>query len=243
MTNQIDKKLPQCWQDLQDTLENGIDRVILFGPSGIGKTFAGMNIGNVKAGAFRLVCTEDMTNMDVTGSFMPDGKGGFQWLNGSALKAWEGNGTDGGRLIVDEIDKASGDVYATLLAMLDSPESASWEHPSTGRIHKPKTGFSAIMTTNVENMGELPTALTDRFPIKIRINEPHPDALLRLSPELRNFAVAMADAGDRRISLRAFLAYDTLRKKIGNERSAVLTFGNRAESILDAIRVESVSHE
>jgi MoxR-like ATPase len=235
MSTQEKVKLPQCWQDLNDALENGIDRVILFGPSGIGKTYAGMSIGDVEAGAFRLVCTEDMTNMDVTGSFMPDGKGGFQWLNGSALKAWEGNGVKGGRLIVDEIDKASGDVYATLLAMLDSPESASWEHPSTGRIHKPKQNFSAIMTTNVENMGELPTALTDRF------NEPHPNALLRLSPDLRGFAVAMADAGERRISLRAFLAYDTLRKQLGAERSAVLTFGDRAQSILDAIRVESVS--
>ena len=239
-TTQVKTKLPQCWQDLQDTLENGVDRVILFGPSGIGKTYAGMNIGNVEAGAFRLVCTEDMTNMEVTGSFMPDGKGGFNWLNGSALKAWEGNGVNGGRLIVDEIDKASGDVYATLLAMLDSPESASWEHPSTGRVHKPKTGFSAIMTTNVENMGELPTALTDRFPIKIRINEPHPDALLRLSADLRGFAVAMADAGDRRISLRAFMAYDALRAKLGEERSAVLTFGDRAQSILDAIQINKV---
>ena len=109
-TTQVKTKLPQCWQDLQDTLENGVDRVILFGPSGIGKTYAGMHIGNVEAGAFRLVCTEDMTNMEVTGSFMPDGKGGFNWLNGSALKAWEGNGVNGGRLIVDEIDKASGDV-------------------------------------------------------------------------------------------------------------------------------------
>jgi MoxR-like ATPase len=241
MSTQEKVKLPQCWQDLNDALENGIDRVILFGPSGIGKTYAGMSIGDVEAGAFRLVCTEDMTNMDVTGSFMPDGKGGFKWLDGSALKAWAGNGINGGRLIVDEIDKASGDVYATLLAMLDSPESASWEHPSTGRIHKPKQNFSAIMTTNVENMGELPTALTDRFPIKIRINEPHPNALLRLSPDLRGFAVAMADAGERRISLRAFLAYDTLRKQLGAERSAVLTFGDRAQSILDAIRVESVS--
>jgi hypothetical protein len=97
------------------------------------------------------------------------------------------------------------------------------------------------MTTNVENMGELPTALTDRFPIKIRINEPHPSALLRLSPDLRDFARRMADAGDRRISLRAFIAYDTMRKTLGAERSAQLTFGERAQSILDAIKIESVA--
>lgn len=234
------EKLPQCWQDLEDAMNNGIDRVILFGPSGIGKTYAGLNSGNVNGGAYRLVCTEDMTNMDVTGGFMPDGKGGFRWLNGSALKAWEGDGVQGGRLVVDEIDKASGDVYAQLLAMLDSADSATWEHPETGRIHRPRDGFSAVMTTNVENMSELPTALTDRFPIKIRINEPHPSALLRLSPDLRKFAVAMADAGERRISLRAFMAYDQLRKNLGAERASVLTFGDRAQSILDAIAIEKV---
>lgn len=240
MATQTTTTLPACWQTLQDCLDAGIDRIILFGPSGIGKTHAGLNMGDTIGGAYRLVCTEDMTNMDVTGAFMPDGSGRFSWVNGSALKAWEGNGVNGGRLIVDEIDKASGDVFATLLAMLDSPESASWENPETGRVHRPRQGFSAIMTTNLEDMADLPTALADRFPIRIRINEPHPDALLVLSPDLRNYAVRMADAGERRISLRAFMAFDKLRQQLGDERSASITFGVRAESILDAIAVDKV---
>ena len=232
--------LPECWKALEDCLNAGIDRVILYGPSGIGKTYAGMTLGKVDAGAFRLVCTEDMTNMDVTGGFMPNGKGGFMWLDGSALKAWKGNGTEGGRLIVDEVDKASGDVFATLLAMLDSPESASFEHPETGEVIRPLGGFSAIMTTNIENMGELPTALADRFPIRIRINEPHPSALLRLSPDLRKYAVRMADAGDDRISLRAFIALDKLRASVGIERACSLTFGDRSRQILDALAIDGV---
>ena len=232
--------LPECWKALEDCLNAGIDRVILYGPSGIGKTYAGMTLGKVDAGAFRLVCTEDMTNMDVTGGFMPNGKGGFMWLDGSALKAWKGNGTEGGRLIVDEVDKASGDVIATLLAMLDSPESASFEHPETGEVIRPLGGFSAIMTTNIENMGELPTALADRFPIRIRINEPHPSALLRLSPDLRKYAVRMADAGDDRISLRAFIALDKLRASVGMERACSLTFGDRSRQILDALAIDGV---
>lgn len=232
--------LPQCWQDFEDCLNAGIDRIILFGPSGIGKTYAGMNMGNVEAGAYRLVCTEDMTNMDVTGGFMPSNNGGFQWLDGSALKAWKGNGAIGGRLIVDEIDKAGGDVFATLLAMLDSPESASFEHPETGEVVRPREGFSAVMTTNIENMGELPTALADRFPVRIRINAPHPTALLRLSEDLRKYAVRMADAGDDRISLRAFLALDKLRASVGLPRACQLTFGRRAPQILDALAVDGV---
>jgi len=124
--------------------------------------------------------------------------------------------------------------------MLDSPESASYEHPETGEILRPLNGFSAVMTTNIENMGELPTALADRFPIRIRINEPHPSALLALSPDLRGYAVRMADAGDDRISLRAFLALDKLRKSLGMERACELTFGRRAKQILDALAVDKV---
>ena len=233
--------IPQCWQDVQDSLNAGVDRIILFGPAGTGKTYAGLNFGYVENGAHRLICTEDMTSMDVTGAFMPAKDGSFQWVAGSALKAWEGNGVTGGRLIVDEIDKASGDVFALLLAMLDSSESASWEHPESGRVHRPRQGFSAVMTTNIEDMNELPTALSDRFPVKIRINAPHPQALERLSRDLREFAVRMADAGKRRISLRTFMAFDELRKQLGDERSARLIFGERAESILDAIAIDKVS--
>lgn len=233
--------LPQCWQDVQDCLNAGIDRIILFGPAGTGKTYAGLHFGDVQAGAHRLVCTEDMTSMDVTGAFMPDGSGKFSWVAGSALKAWEGNGITGGRLIVDEVDKASGDVFALLLAMLDSPDSASWEHPETGRIHRPKDGFSAVMTTNIENMEELPTALADRFPVRIRINTPHPTALEKLSPDLRKYAVRMCDAGKRRISLRTFMAYDKLRKQLGDEDASRVIFGARSQDVIDAIRVDGVN--
>jgi MoxR-like ATPase len=232
--------LPECWQALEDCMNNGVDRVILYGPSGIGKTYAGLTIGNIDGGAHRLVCTEDMTNSDVTGAFMPNERGTFTWNYGSAVKAWEGNGIIGGRLIVDEVDKAGGDVFATLLSMLDSPESATWENPETGRVHRPRNGFSAVMTTNIENMEELPTALADRFPIRIRINAPHPDALLRLSADLRPYAVRMADAGERRISLRAFMAFDKLRNTLGAQRAAVLTFGDRAEAIIDAIAIDKI---
>ena len=233
-------KLPECWQDVQDCMDAGIDRIILFGPAGTGKTYAGLHFGDVQNGAHRLVCTEDMTSMDVTGAFMPDGNGKFSWVAGAGLKAWEGNGVNGARLVVDEVDKASGDVFALLLAMLDSPESASWEHPETGRIHRPKAGFSALMTTNIENMEELPTALADRFPVRIRINQPHPTALEKLSTDLQLYAVRMCDAGRKRISLRTFMAYDQLRKQLGGEHAGRIIFGDRAQDVLDAIKVDSV---
>ena len=232
--------IPQCWDKLNKVLSSGIDRVILFGPPGTGKTFAGLNYGNTHGGSHRLVCTEDMTTADVCGSFMPDRNGGFSWVAGSALKAWNGNGVTGGRLVADEVDKASGDVFATLLAFLDSPESASWEHPETGQVHRPLAGFSAVMTTNVEDMRELPDALLDRFPVRIRINEPHPDALALLSQDLRGIASRLADGGSERVSLRSFYAFDKLRSSLGIEEASAIIFGNRSQSILDALRIDGM---
>ena len=234
--------LPQCWQDVEDALRAGIDRLILFGPSGTGKTYAGLTLGNVSAGAHRLICNEDMTSADITGHYKP-GKDVWQWKDGAVVKAWQGDGINGGRVVADEINKASGDVLSLLLAMFDSTESASWEDPENGRILRPRPGFSVVMTTNVEDMRELPDALKDRFPVAIRINEPHPGGVARLSPDLRAAAIASADAErGRRFSLRAFLAFDQMRKNLPQEQAARLAFGERAyKSILDAIAVNGVS--
>ena len=234
--------LPECWQDVNDIIASGINKLILFGPPGTGKTFAGLNLGNVSAGAHRLICNEDMTSADVTGHFKPSGDGTWKWQDGTVIKAWQGDGINGGRVVADEIDRASGDVLSQLLAMFDSEESASWEHPETGRILKPKKGFSVFMTTNIEDMRELPQALKDRFPVAVRINTPHPDALTMLSPDLRGAAAASADADrDRRFSIRAFMAFDTLRKTVSVEKAARLTFGKHYQSVLDAILVNGVS--
>jgi hypothetical protein len=51
----------------------------------------------------------------------------------------------------------------------------------------------------------------------------------------------MADAGKNRISLRTFMAFDKLRKQLGDERSAKIIFGDRASSVLDAIAVDKIS--
>ena len=105
--------------------------------------------------SYRLICTDDMTNADVTGCWQPSANGSWSWLEGAGIRAWKGNGTIGGRLVIDEIDKAGGDVFATLLAITDTPDSAQWEHPSTKEIVKPLDGFTVVMTTNIEDMNEL----------------------------------------------------------------------------------------
>jgi hypothetical protein len=95
------------------------------------------------------------------------------------------------------------------------------------------------MTTNIERMEDLPIALKDRFPVCIRINEPHPNALARLSEDLRNPAKQMCDAGERRVSLRSWYAFDKLRSALDEKTAAEMVFNARAKSILDALKVEA----
>ena len=138
-----------------------------------------------------------------------------------------------------EVDRASGDALSTLLAMTDSPESARWRNPETSEWVSPGPGFSVVMTTNLEELDDIPIALRDRFPVAIRIDRPHPASVQMLSSDLRACALlgSLADSS-RRVSLRSFYAYDQLRSTVGPESAARLVFGeSKAQGVLDALSI------
>ena len=226
------------WRDLADVMGAGVDRVILYGPPGTGKTFAALHYATAGVPSERLICTEDLTTADVTGCWMPAGEGRWKWLEGPAIRSWR----LGSRLVVDEVDRASGDVLSLLLAVTDTDGSAQWRDPSTGDVVVPDENFSVIMTTNIEQLEEIPTALRDRFPVAIRIDRPHPASVLRLSADLRRAAMngSLADA-DRRVSLRTFYVFDQLRRVHGAERAATLLFDpDRASAFIDSLTISSL---
>ena len=235
----VREDLPQCWKDYFTAIEAGIDRVILYGKPGTGKTYAGLTYGVGSGGSFRLTCTEEMTSASVSGMWRPS-KGEFYYQKGQALEAWLGDGQSGGRLVVDEADKASGDVLGELLNFLDSTSSSSFRDPDTGEVYRPRPGFSAVMTSNIEHPDDLPEALRDRFPVAICIDAPHPSALELLPVELREVAKGVVTAdGNRRASLRAFYAYNTMVKNgVAPETAGRLAFGeDKARGIADALAV------
>ena len=228
-----------CWRDITNVFDAGLDRLLLYGPSGTGKTFAGLNYGDVTRGAFRLVCTEDMTTFDVLGGMMPNDRGTFDFIEGAALRAWR----VGGRLVIDEVNLASGDVLSLLLAMTDTKESASVNLPSGEMVH-PATGFSVVLTTNLDDPDDLPAALRDRFPVAVYVDKASPAGIDALPADLRNLARSMVgniDA-DNRASLRAFATFSALRDKLGIDDAARLVFGPaKSEAIRESLRVNGVT--
>ncbi len=232
-----------CWRDLADVLKSGISRVLLYGPSGTGKTYAALHHGVGSVPAERLVCTEDLTSGEITGTWMPVGENRWEWREGPAIRAWRGSGGVGGRLVVDEVDRASGDALSTLLAMTDSPESARWRNPETSEWVRPGPQFSVVMTTNVDDLEDIAPSLRDRFPVAICIDRPHCSALASLSDDLRAPALAGSlGPASRRVSLRSFYAFDQLRRHLGTSRAAQLVFGEDAAlSVLDALAIAAIA--
>lgn len=234
-----DDTMPQAWRDLDAVLAAGLSRVLLYGPPGTGKTYAALTM--LPAGqthAERVTCCDDMTSAQIDGMWRPH-RDGWTYSEGPAVRAWR----NGSRLVIDEVDKASGDVLGTLLAFCDSDASARWTNPDTGETITPAPGFSVVLTTNAEPR-YLPDALRDRFPVALEIREPHPDALATLPAHLRDTArdLAQRDADDAdRASLRAFAALAHLADAIGWQDAARIVLPRHATAIVEAAAVEAIA--
>lgn len=199
------------WDFATQALKADGVRVLLYGPSGTGKSFAGLK--TARNTIHRQYLTIDTPASEVRGHFVPSAEGGFAWHDGPGSQAWR----FGGRLCIEEIDQASGDCLTLLLGLLDDPDSAQITLPNNETI-SPKAGFSAVATTN-----EIPTvlsaALLDRFDAVIKIERPNPEAFapeLWHNQDLRLAAAAAvylnktprAGSGGRLIGLRAFRSVD-----------------------------------
>ena len=197
-------------------------RVLLWGPPGTGKSFIGTTTEGEGATVkriedlSRLYLTMDTPAAEVRGHYLPNDAGSFTWHDGPGVKAWRG---EGHRLVIDEIDAASGDTLTLLLALLDDPESAKLTLPTNETI-RPGPSFSCVATTN-QPVSVIPEALLDRFDVVCHVPSPSPFAFVEKHWHNGKLAATAEQAiylsdrpqrgqGNRVIGLRAYKAIDRL---------------------------------
>lgn len=210
-----------AWQVLV-TAGQHLPRVLLYGPPGTGKTHIAAKAGiKPKMPVYRVICTEDTPAAEMRGHFVPKGNE-FVWHDGPAMRAYR----NGGRLVVDEITRATDDALSFMLAVLDG-------HPITlpnGETVEPHPDLSVWATTN-DGPESLTDALADRFVVKVECREVNPEALALLPEELAN---AVKDSGSG-ISNRQAREYVRLEKLVGPHIASRLIWEGRSDDIMYAL--------
>lgn len=226
------KKKIDCWT-LASAVLTKCPRILLHGPPGSGKTYAATRLG-LHSGQSVASCTltPETPAAELRGFYVPRGNH-FEWQDGPAVTAWR----TGGRLVLNEIDRATGDLLSLLLAICDDPLFAQLTLPSNETV-RPAPGFSVVATMN-SVPDDLDFALLDRFPVRIHVDEVAPGAIASLPDDLRDVAARAAILPDaaRRVSFRTWSEYAKLRAAIGHEMAAHAVFGNRTQDIINAFLI------
>lgn len=213
----------------------GLGRIYLYGPTGIGKTLAAYLSGRIQRGVYACTLTQETPAAELRGTYMPKGDT-LAWHDGPVVRAMK----EGARLVLNEISHASDDALAFLYPVLEQTETARLTLP-TGETVVPAASFHVVATDNLSPDG-LPVALQDRFDATLEINEPHPAALARLSDALREVARrSFALDDERRLSVRRWLTLDRVRHELGLEDACLVVFGaERGSQVFDALVLAGV---
>jgi hypothetical protein len=231
------RPLPTDWPFVTRVLSSSeVRTAYVWGPPGTGKTYAALTCGVATGDAYPVTLTEDTATAELRGFYRPLGQD-IVWGDGPVTTAMR----EGKRLVLNEITHASQEVFTFLHPILEHPETACVTLPS-GEIVRPSPGFKVIATSN-HPPEDLPFALRDRFDCILEVQDPHPDALARLSPALRRAAERSIHLeGERRVGLRGWLSVQRLEPVLGLLDACRAAFGPaRGVLIHDALRLAEQS--
>jgi MoxR-like ATPase len=226
------------WELVELTVKHA-HRILLYGPPGTGKTHVAKTSGLTGERVLSITLHEDSTAAELEGFYRPKGDV-FEWMDGHAVNAWR----FGHRLVLNEIDRAQGEVLTFLYGILDDPELAEMTIGS-GETIRPSGQFKCVATMNGVP-SHLPDALIDRFDAIIPINEVNPSVYSAMPEPLAKLAKSK-DVREKILggapSTRPMLAFGRLRRGMGDGPAAQVVFGKHADSILDALRVLEADKE
>lgn len=231
------------WTLHDKMLDARISRMLSYGPPGIGKSYGPAKWAAKHGWTFLSITLTDQTPAsELRGHFILKGQE-FVWHDGLITRAWRMT-NDGKKVLVEvnEIVEAGADVEVFLHNALDDPEFARIDLP-TGETLRPTPENLIVVATMNGDPKMLREALRDRFPVRIGLNDPHPDAIMALPSDLRPLAMEMTQSakGTSRLSIRPFVAFAQLRDKVGAVTAAEAVFGPSAVEILTVLGLSSVS--
>lgn len=213
------RPLPTDWPFVERVLSSPLVRTLFaWGPPGTGKTYAALRFG-VRGAVYPITLTEDTPTAELRGFYRPVGPD-LVWGDGPVVRAMR----EGARLVLNELTHASPEVFSFLHPILEHVETACVTLP-TGEVVRPADGFQVVATSN-HPPEDLPFALRDRFDCVLEIQDPHPEALARLSPALRRAAERSIHLeGERCIGLRGWLSVQRLEPVLGQLDACRAVFG------------------
>lgn len=220
------------WDTLESLLERCRLPILLWGPPATGKTRAATRMGLAGRTCYRCLLSDDSTSADLIGHYEPAGDG-FRWIDGPFITALR----TGGRLLIDEVEKAGGDCQTRCLEVCEDPADVEILL-ATGEVVCAAAGFQVVCTSN-EDPTDLPDALASRLgALAIHIDRPHASAFDSLPDDVRDIARGTCGASDGRgIDLRTWNSYAHVRDIIGPDTAAACAFGESSEEILADLRL------
>lgn len=169
------------WEQIGEVMQADPEITIgIAGPPGLGKTSFAFEIADLMEKDYvgKVQCHDELSPSEIMGVLVP-GERGSEWIPGPGDLAY----SQGGLLILDEIDKLSGPCKTYAYGLLDKGPGGTISY--LGRTFTQCEGYQVIATMNDDpNSGILPEALLDRFDAWFFVTEPRPQLYAMLDDKL-----------------------------------------------------------